>query len=79
MDLYASVIFCEIGLGLWVMQKHCKTEQTARSQESDASDGRNHGRVEKLSHITALTGPWQGLTGSRVRKDIEFCQCRKTF
>jgi len=42
------------------MQKHCKTEQTARSQESDASDGGNHGYVEKLSHITTLAGAWQG-------------------
>jgi len=60
MDLYASVICCEIRLRLWLMQKHCKTEQTARSQESDTSNGGNHGCVEKLSHITALAGPWQG-------------------
>jgi len=60
MDLDASAICRKVRLGLWVMQKHCKTEQTARGQESDASNGGNHGCVEKLSHITALAGPWQG-------------------
>jgi hypothetical protein len=43
-----------------MMQKRYEAEQAARSQKSDASDGGNHGCVEKLSHITALAGPWQG-------------------
>lgn len=79
MDLNASVICCEIRLRLWLVQKRYKAKQAARSQESDASDGGNHGCVEEHWHITALAGLWQELTGSRVRKAGEFRQNRNTM
>jgi hypothetical protein len=60
MDLNASVICCEIRLRLWLVQKRYEAEQAAKGQESDASDGGNHGCVEEHWHITALAGPWQG-------------------